>query len=300
MRRMQTVCGLSLVMAVGGLAAAPVQAGVPKKVLVGLSEAGFNFVAEENFMSGGADLFVSRQFRGETLDFGATELTISGTPSFMLSTGGRGWEEIEITFDTGGSPLNYSLTTDTGNQITTLNGSFFLDASAKINQFGYYDVQLDLSSRQTFENEGRYSNDPLTEDFDIGPINIRGNIFADLLAVISDPIFQALGVDNIFAQFSASGQFQTKLDAEVARLRSKALSGQALTSAELAQLGSVTSLAAAYGFALPDMGFLADVEIDTQLTGDGVNVVTPRMAIPEPASAVLLLAGVPYLLRRKR
>lgn len=287
-------------LAAGMAVPATAHAGMFEKVLLGLSEAGFNFVAEENFLSGGSDLIVTRTFNGETLDFGATELSLQGSPTFTFTTGGRGIDLLEVSVNTGGTPFNYLLTTDTGNQITTLNGSFLLDASAKFNEFGYYDMTFNVSSRQSYTNDGRFSNDPLTQDFDVGPINLRGNIFADLLAVVTDPLFQALGVDNIFAQFSISGQFESQVSAKIAALQAKARSGQVLTAEELAELGSAVSLAAAFGLEPPDLSFLGDLDLPGGSLHDDPLALVARQSIPEPATGLLLVLGIPFLLRRQR
>jgi len=276
------------------------QAGTFEKVLFGLSEAGFNFVAEPNYISGGNDLIVSQTFSGQTLDFGATELTLAGSPTFTFTTGGRGLDLLEVSLNTGGSPFNYTLSTDTGNQISTITGSFLLDASAKVNEFGYYDLVFDVSSRQSINNEGRFSNDSTTQDFDIGPINVRGNLYADLLAAVTDPIFKALGTDNVFAQFSSSGQFASQLDAKVAALSAKVKRGEALTDEELAELGSTVSLAGAFGFEPPDLSFLGDAQLTHDLLNSGDVTLSQPRAVPEPATGLLLAAAVPYVLRRRR
>jgi hypothetical protein len=292
--------GLCGWLAVIALVPVTAQAGPFQKALIGLSEAGFNFVAEENFISGGADLIVSRNFVGETLDFGAAELTLQGTPVFTLTTGGRGLDLLEVSLNTGGNPFNYTLTTDTGNQLTTLTGSFLMDASATINEFGFYDVTLEVSSRQTFTNDGRFSDDPLLQDFDLGPVDLRGNIYADLLAVVTEPIFNLLGVDNIFAQFSASGQFEAKLDAQAKALRAKALAGEVLSAEEIAELGTVMSLAAAWGVEAPDVSFLGDWGLGEDPLAAAESLGATAQLIPEPHTLLLLGACVPALLRRRR
>lgn len=293
--RMLVVAGLA-----AGMLPAVASAGTFEKVLFGLSEAGFNFVAEENFISGGDDLIVTRTFTGETLDFGATELTLQGSPTFTFTTGGRGLDLLEVSLNTGGSPFNYALNTDTGNQITNITGSFLLDATAKVNEFGYYDLVFNVSSRQTIDNEGRFSNEPITQDFDIGPINVRGNLYADLLAAVTEPIFQLMGVENIFAQFSTSGQFASQLDAKIATLQAKSERGEVLSDAELAELGSVVSLAAAFGIAPPDLSFLGDAEIAHDVVMNDALAATQPVAVPEPVTMLLLAAGIPLLLRRSR
>ena len=229
--------------------------GIYENVVYGLRQAGFDFDGKANYLSGGHDLTVSRTFTGETLDFGATELTIQGTPVLSFSTGGRGLQMIEASFNTNNSPFNYSFTTDTGNQVTTINGSLYLDATASMNSFGFYDMQLDVSSRQTIINDGRYSDEENPNDFDIGPIDIRGNIFADLLATVTDPIFDALGVDNFFSHFSGAGVFEDTLNNKAAKAREKARAGKSLTEEEIAELASVSAMAGAMGLQIPDLSF---------------------------------------------
>ncbi|MCB9850808.1 MAG: PEP-CTERM sorting domain-containing protein [Phycisphaerales bacterium] len=287
---------MALVLALPAVA----QAGAYNKVLRGLAEAGYNFTAQENFISGGADFVLSRQFTGETLDFGATELTLNGANVLSFTTGGRDLNMLEFSLNTNNNPFNYTLTTDTGNQVTTITGSFLMNATASINQFGFYDVQLDVSSRQTTTQDGRFSNEVSTDDFDIGPIDLRGNLYADLLAVVTDPIFQALGVDNIFAQFSASGQFASQLDAKVAALRAKSASGEMLTADEVAELSSVAAMAAAYGFEVPDISFLSTAEVERGLQTDDPFVVKQSQVIPEPSTLALLGLAIPALLRRRK
>ena len=272
--------------------AVPAQGQVFKEIAIGLAEAGFNFQGDRNFLSGGADLTVSRTFNNETLDFGATELTLQGTPRFQLSTGGRGLEVLDISLNTAGNPLNYTLVTDTGSQLTTINGSFLLDATASINSFGFYDLDLNVSSRQTINQDGRFGVELTDEDFDIGPIDLRGNIFADLLASATDPIFDAMGVDNIFAQFSGAAQFEAKVSAQADRARAKAAAGQPLTSKEIAQLASISAMGAAMGLQVPDLSFIDDAVIEQSFEDDGA---APRSAnaIPEPATLMLLaLSGL--------
>ncbi len=261
------------------------RASMFKSVIIGLSEAGFNFVGEKNLLSGGADLIVSRQFNGERLDFGATELVLNGTPTFTLTTGGRGLEVLDVSLNTANAPLSYVLTTDTGNQQTTINGSLFLDATASVNSFGFYDLQLDVSSRQTIIQDGLLDDSTREEDFDIGPINLRGNLYADLLATITDPIFDLLGIDNIFAQFSGAGMFEEQLATQL---------NAVLGDTALAKVQTTEELGAYF----PDFSGVNATGLGSQ--SQGVGGVSSLVAIPEPASLVLLSVVAPLILRRRR
>jgi hypothetical protein len=256
-------------------------------VLIGLSEAGFNFVGNENLLSGGADLTVSRNFTGETLDFGATELTLTGAPVFSVTTGGRGLEVLDISLNTNNNPLNYIMTTDTGNQMTTVTGSFFLDATASVNSFGFYDLQLDVSSRQTIVQDGLLDDSTREEDFDIGPINLRGNLYADLLATITAPIFDLLGVDNFFAQFSGAAQLEDLLASQTQA---------ALADSALAKVGSVGTLSDLDAL-IPSFPSIDVATYDSSLNSGLAGGVT---VVPEPATLSLLALAIPFVVRRKR
>lgn len=288
------VVGLSLT--------APAQAGVFRDVLFGLSGSGFQFIGTENPLSGGADLTVIRNFNGETLDFGATELTLAGTPTFTLSTGGRALEVLEFSLTTGGNPLNYTLTSDTGNQTITTAGSFLMNINGGVNNFGFYDLSIDVSSRQTVTEDGRILTDTFENDFDIGPIDIEGNLFADLLGVVTDPIFQLLGVDNIFRQFSAAGQFESNLSALAQAAQAKIDIGDQLTGAELSELASMAAAGTVLGFDVSALSFLDDPALQFDLgavNGSQRVLATSPNFVPEPATLALLLAAVPWVRRRR-
>jgi len=277
-------------------------AGVFENVLRGLTETGFVFNGDRNFLSGGADLTVSRPFNGQTLDFGATDLTLTGTPTFTFSTGGRGLQVMDISLNTGGNPLNYTLTTDTGNQTVTATGSFNMNATASINSFGFYDLAIDVSSRQTVTESGRFSDETFENDFDLGPIDIRGNLFADLAGAITDPIFQALGVENIFDQFSGAGQFEAKINAETAQLRAKSQLGMPLTAVEIDRLASLAAAAETFGVNAPDVSFLDEALANQSIDGEGntTSALRGTTPVPEPGTLILLgLAGVTLMAHRR-
>ena len=274
---------------------APVQAGLFRDALIGLSDSGFQFVGNKNPLSGGADLTVARNFTGQTLDFGATELTLTGTPTFTLSTGGRGLQVLDFSLTTGGNPLTYTLTTDTGNQTLTTAGSLLVNINGGVNNFGFYNLTFDVSSRQTVTQDGQILMDTSENDFDIGPIDIRGNLFADLMGAVTDPIFQLLGVDNFFRQFSAAGQFESNLSALAQAAQAKTLAGVGLTGQEIANLTSLAAAGAAFGAAIPDLSFLSAAAVNTDAT-----LLSAPVVVPEPATLMLLVAASPLVMRRRR
>lgn len=257
-------------------AASAAQAGLFKNTVRALEYAGFNFIGEKNPLSGGADLALVRNFNNETLDFGATELTLTGPLQFTFSTGGRGLEVLDVSLSTNNRPLTYSLITDVGGQKTQVDGNFLLNATGSMNSFGWYDFEFQYSVREQIIQDGRFANGEEYMDFDIGPIDVSGNIFADMLAVLFDPLFTSLGTENIFASFSGRYQAMEELNRRLADSRLSALG-----------LDSLGEMSASMVPAEP-------------MTLDMVSA--DRSYVPDPSTLLLLLGGAPvvYALRRRR
>lgn len=196
------------------LLSASANAGFIEDVGFGLGFAGFNIQGQHNVLSGGDDFLINTNFQGNPLDFGAAELTLNGPISLGVSTSNRILPTIDIDFTTAlngrqnASPLSYSWVADVGSQTTQIDGSLLLDGRLSVNSFGFYDLEFTYSSRQSVTRDGRFADDTQTHDGDVGPINISGNIIADALAAITDPIFEAAGATNPFASFSGSAKLR--------------------------------------------------------------------------------------------
>ncbi len=281
--------GASLSMA----AASPGHAqGVFRDVVRGLEYSGFQFVGAENPLSGGADFSLSRNFTGQTLDFGATELTLTGPILFTFSTGGRGLPVLDFSLNTNDQAFEYVFETSTGAQDMRVEGNVLVDATGSINTFGFYDLRLQLSSRQNVFLDGRFQNNvEQHQDFDLGPIDVSGNLFADVLARVFDPFFQATGTENIFDSFSGRGQREDLLQQLVADAQAKLAAGKALTAEEAARLLGYGDAFAMLGDRVPDLSFVNDAFANGQV------VFTP---VPEPGLLVLLLGPAAYLIARRR
>ncbi len=252
------------------------QAGLFKNTVRALEYAGFNFIGQKNPLSGGADLMLVRNFNNETLDFGATELTLTGPLQFTFTTGGRGLEVLDVSLSTNNRPLTYALITDVGGQKTQVNGNFLLNATGSMNSFGWYDFQFQYSVREQIIQDGRFANGEEYMDFDIGPIDISGNIFADMLAVLFDPLFTSLGTENIFASFSGRYQAMEELNRRLADSRLSALG-----------LDSLGEMSASMVPTVP-------LELAT--------LRAEPSYVPDPSTLLLLLGGAPviYAMRRRR
>jgi hypothetical protein len=273
-------------------AAHTAQAGLFKNTVRALELAGFQFIGEKNPLSGGAELQVVRNFTNDTLDFGATELTLNGPLQLTFETGGRGLEVLDFSLSTVNQPFSYTLISDVGGQATQVDGNFLLNATGSMNSFGWYDFEFEYSVRETITQDGRFADGEEFVDFDIGPIDVSGNIFADMLAVLLDPVFQVLGTENIFTSFSGRYQAMDELNR---RMTDAGLTNVGLKSfREFSGTASLADLGLGRGTASASM-----VDAGRPDLGDG------RMGpsyVPDPSTLLLLAAGVPalHVLRRRR
>ena len=273
-----------------GLLAVPAPAKADRfgDIAFGLGYAGFDLEGSRNVLSGGADFRISRNLVGLPLDFGSYDLTLQGPISFEFSTGGRELSNLEITFQTAmtsrqvSQPLSYVFNADVGGQATQVNGSILIDGSLSLNGFGFYDLQIDYSSRQSVERGGRFSNSEDTFDFDLGPIQVRGNIFADALALITAPAFDAAGAVNPFDSFSGRVALNDALRAR----------GNGIFDLEGSGVDPLADTVAR-AFASQDREPIAGLD---ESPGAGARAG----AIPEPAILLLMLLGLPFVVRRYR
>lgn len=277
-----------------GVSPSPIRAEVLSNVAFGLGYAGFDISGTNNPLSGGYDFLVTNTFIGNELDFGPSDLTLRGPISVALSTGGRAFTEIELAFRTATDasaqavPLAYDLNYDVGSQRENVSGSIFLDGLLKVNSFGYYDLTFEYSSRQTVTGEGRFDNSSTNLDYDLGPIRVRGNIVADVLAAVTEPFFEAAGAENPFAQFSASANLKALLEERTATVIGSPSEGNALAADEVAQRVNNAVINEVLGAAF--RGLLTQGIAQEPSSGRGLSVV------PEPTVLLLMLLGIPMVL----
>ena len=183
-------------------AASTASAGAVDEAALAATMLGFDLQGRHNLASGGIDFVANQSFNGSTLDFGAGDLTVQGPLSFSLNTGGRIVPTLDLSLttavnaDASATPLSYNLSLDPANNPIDVSGNLLLDANFSINRMGFYDLDITASSRQTVH----HGNDPLNDvqnDFDVGPVRIAGNVYLDLLAAVTDPIFDANGVQSV-------------------------------------------------------------------------------------------------------
>lgn len=285
--------------AVCGCLFAPVaRAGVFSDIVVGLGFAGFNVQGDHNILSGGTDLSIGRNFVGNALDFGAADLTLQGPISLEFSTGGRELSTLDVRLQTavdgtrGAVPLAYAFNYDVGGQLTEVTGTILIDAEFSVNGFGFYDLELEYSSRQNVDREGRFSDSSDEFDFDVGPIRIRGNLFADALALLTLPLFGLDNPNNPFDSFSGRTQLEKAIERAQRQALDDLVAGQA--PADVALAGSVAR--AVFESVLGGPSLLGEALVNDS----AIDAARLSGVVPEPSVLVLMIVAVPALLRRAR
>lgn len=96
-------------------------------------------------------------------------------------------------------PVEYNIFVRTGAQDVELKGQGILEAEVMVNALGFYDIDAMISNRGSFSIVGVLYADQGSLDYDLGPISLSGNVFVDLLAAVTQPLFGATDTANPLA-----------------------------------------------------------------------------------------------------
>lgn len=181
------------------------------------------------------------------------------------------------------APLQYRVETNNGLESGLLFGTIQVDTSGSVNAFGFYNVDLAVVNTGTLTTRS-YTTEDRNQDvsFDIGPVNLSGNIFVDQALGLLDFVTEQLGVPP--EQFSVLTLRERTPDEITAAIEA----GESVSAAEF------NSLIEAY---------LANPETVILPNADTVPGASPALltAVPEPGTLLLLAGGLAVLsLRRAR
>jgi len=242
--------------------------------------------------------------RPNSIDLGVADLTLTGgnlRVSAQHFT--RFMKGVELFVNTP-TPISYSMSLNTGFQDASATGVISINEALGINQFGFYDLNLTISNRGNFNTDGfAVVDENATLDFDVGPISVSGNIFADVLAAVTEPLFAGVGVQNPFAKFSGRATKEALVAAPIEQVRSRVERGEVISQEEMEAVVNATLLASILGVTTPDLEFLQDAQVAAFSAQEAGALVAPGggFAAPEPATMVLL--GLPLAIlfwRRSR
>lgn len=300
--QLKWVLAVSLAALTGSTAA--VQAEVWRDVVRGMTLLDYQFDAEKNYLGKGWDLNATAVYAGQEFDFGFAELRL-GSPNAPVASNIsasytlRGLPKAEFGWNTGGRALPYQLEFNNGFQdFTTVNGSILVDVSTDVNILGFYDTRIQIANRGSFDTDGFITDTDGSLAFDVGPIDISGNIYADALAVITQPFWTATNTVNPFSKFSQTATKTASLNATIDELRARIQAGEILSDEEMATLVNSTLIAAILNGDASTGQMFQDIALPFNKPSQANLRV---MEIPEPSTALLLIGLGPLaLLRRPR
>lgn len=306
MKATQTKCILPVVVLAVMVPVTSAQAGVWGAVARGFEAFGYDFNGERNYLGNGWDINLNTYYSGQTYNFGFAELTLgegSVTPSnIQVGYTMRGIPSAHFSWDTGGQALPYTFKVNNGIQDFSASGSMLVDVSTDINVLGFYDTHVQISNRADSTTDGFFANEDGNLDFDLGPIDVSGNIYADALAAITQPIWTAAGTENPFTQFSSAASKVADLNETIDQLRARIESGEILTDEEMSKLVNATLLSSIITGDSSKGNLLS--ELLTPVDETKATSAQPASLLneaPEPTTMLLLFGpAAAFVLRRRR
>lgn len=208
---------------------------------------------------------------------------------FEAQTGQRSYNQFSGISTFAPTPLNYTVTINTGIQDFEWTGNALVDANGRMNALGFYDFQLRFTNIGSQESDGVFVHDEQVTDFDLGPIDVSGSVALDMVA----SFMQAIGATNEAAApriLSGSAQKQNEVDELFTRLEL----GETLSDDEMQFLVQQMFEAAfradpmgvlTNGLPAKVPGFEALTLEFTPVEGEGG---TASATIPEPGTLALL------------
>jgi hypothetical protein len=220
---------------------------------------------------------------------------------FESQTGQRSFNQFSGLTTFTPTPLHYAVTFNAGIQDFEWSGNALIDMGGRINVLGFYDFDLQFTNVGSHEANGLFLQDEQVTDFDVGPINVSGNVLFDAVA----GLLQADGAatDAIPPRiFSGAAQRGKTLDELLNRLDA----GEALTEQEVRFLAQEMFTAA---FVSDPLGVLTNgmpseipgfegfsMAVTASAQDEGVGGVPDDLApVPEPGTLALIAAAAATL-----
>lgn len=238
---------------------------------------------------------------GTQYDAGPFNVSLQGTTHGRATVNRRFIPELNLQFDTAGAPLNYDFDVFDGIQNFNLNGAFNGNLTGTINALGFYRLQVNGQNTGTRTADGFVLTDNQSTNFDLGPINVSGNIFLDIAAGVFQAVANTPGALQFAIPSAASGAARVKPEDSLATALTLPAS-DATASAQQEMASALVRAIFQQSWLELSSGEQSSLEqLALGLTQSDLAAAEARSAVvPEPATLVLLAApAVLLVLRRK-
>ncbi len=270
-----------------------------KQVVHGLALFDVGVGARRNYLGDGWDARLTANYNNRRFDFGLADLTLTGPITTTFNFTRRGMLALDFSTQTPQGPLAYTFNINTGLQDLNASGLISIRTSGSINALGFYDLQIDVTNRGKYSAGGYGVLDGGTTDFDLGPINVTGNIFLDILGAAIEPLFGAAGAPNPFAKLSGRAAREMIFASTEEAIRAKVAAGQLLTDSEIEALIATSLTASILGDTASGTDILSGILNHAEVGGDW-SVEGRALSIPEPTTLALLALPLVFLCRPRR
>jgi hypothetical protein len=146
---------------------------------------------------------------------------------FNMETGQRSYNQFSGISTFAPTPLHYTVTLNTGVEDLEWSGNALIRSSGNLNALGFYDLSLRFTNVGNYTADGLLVKDEQVTDFDLGPINVSGNLFLDATSSFQ----QSLGLPSQ-ADFTRILSGASDKQKQVDDLLAKTRAGGTLTDAE--------------------------------------------------------------------
>lgn len=258
----------------------------------GMELLGFQFSGEHNLLGKGLTITMAprnqfQQFFNQRYDFGIANLTLNGPLRNSVGYTMRLVPKVTYGLNTGGLPLEYEFNTGIGAGYLTVEGSVLINVATEINALGFYDQTVYISNRGTYKVDQLVGpDDSGPTDYDLGPINRSGHLYADGLALLTKPL--VADPINPFTWFSNQATHVAAMTQTAEELRARIEAGEMLSDEEMATLVGASLFSE----------MLTNEEPDPAHALPDLN--EPQVAEPAALSLFVCALGMLGLRRRRR
>jgi hypothetical protein len=195
--------------------------------------------------------------RREVFDAGAMELELIGAMSATASYTRRHLPT--ATLQTTVSDLTYSLRGKSGAQNFELRGEIDATQLIEVNRLGFYTFQLSVNNQESaLELDGVALDGNIPTTFEVGPINVQGNIFVDLIAgALASLGADTSALENVFPKSgigTINDAIRRSLESQVLGVQAQVQDAGSQRTASALAFGDVGSFSEQGASHLPEPG----------------------------------------------